>query len=104
MSDTGRFFLRSVSARFRDNDQIEALHEVKAECAGCALQSTLTHKHGLVDIEGAGVLTCPHCGQRQGISRNRFEEFVRRYPQGIDDSATIERSTTCSKAERTANA
>lgn len=91
MSNTGRFVLRFVSGQIRDKCQIDALSEVIAECAGCAVQSILTHKRGLIDIEGAGVLICPHCGQRQGISRLRFEEFIQRYPQGIAASASIER-------------
>lgn len=84
MSNTGVFFLRSVNASVERNGCIQALHQVKVQCAACSSESTLACNNGLVDVGGAGVLTCPSCGSRQAISRLRFEEFIRRFPQGLE--------------------
>ncbi|NIJ70138.1 hypothetical protein [Xanthomonas sp. 60] len=83
MSNTGVFFLRAINAEFAENGTIRMLRQVTVQCAACSSDSTLDADHGLVDICGAGVLTCPACGSRQAISRLRFEEFIRRFPQGL---------------------
>mgnify|MGYP000904827954 CR=1 FL=1 len=83
MSNTGVFYLRSVNAEFAENGDVRALHQVTVQCAACSSESILGADHGLVDIGGAGVLTCPACGSRQAISRLRFEEFIRRFPDGL---------------------
>lgn len=80
MSNTGLFRLRSLSAEMESGGTIRALHAVEAQCASCSLVCKLSLHHGLVNLAGAGVLVCPHCGSRQGISRARFEEFARRFP------------------------
>lgn len=36
----------------------------------------LSEGEGLVDVQGAGLLNCPHCGEHQAVSRARFEQFL----------------------------
>lgn len=87
MPNTGVFHLRSVSAEVDASETIRALRHVEVQCTSCATVSCLSKGNGLVDLDGAGILTCTTCEARQGISRARFEEFVKRFPTGVFDSS-----------------
>lgn len=83
MPNTGVFHLRSVSAEVDAPETIRSLRHVEVQCTACGTVSRLSEGDGLVDLAGAGILTCNTCGARQGISRARFEEFVKRFPTGV---------------------
>lgn len=83
MPNTERFVLKSVIAELKDRTHVAKLREVRARCATCQRDSTLTKDRGLIDVSGAGVLTCQHYGERQGVSRALFEEFLVRFPKGL---------------------
>lgn len=85
--NTGVFHLRSVSAEADGPETIRALRCVEVQCTACSTVSSLSEGSGLVDLGGAGILTCSTCGARQGVSRVRFEEFVKRFPTGVLDGS-----------------
>lgn len=85
--NTGIFTLRAVHAEQSEEGRILRLTRVEAECSSCGRASDLSPGAGLTDLNGAGVLACPHCSTHQAISRARFEEFLRRFPSGLHQTS-----------------
>lgn len=73
---TGKFKIRSVRAKMLTSTHIGALVGVEVCCCACERASALHIDNGLINVQGAGVLICPGCGNRQGVSRKRFEEAL----------------------------
>ncbi|MBK0024686.1 hypothetical protein IAE57_00780 [Stenotrophomonas sp. S48] len=85
--NTGIFTLKTVDAEQSEEGRILRLTRVEAECSSCGRASDLSPGAGLTDLNGAGVLACPHCSTHQAISRARFEEFLRRFPSGLHQTS-----------------
>ncbi len=86
MANTGFFLLRFVNGELTPEGALARLHAVHATCSNCSQNSVLKPGEGLTDLEGAGVMVCPHCQNRQAVSRMRFEEFMKRL---ADTDATV---------------
>lgn len=50
---------------------------VSCACLGCGRRARLEPGHGLLDLNGGAVLTCPQCDNRQAVARARLEELCR---------------------------
>lgn len=87
MPNTGIFTLKAVDAEQSEEGRVVRLTRVEAECSSCGRASDLSAGAGLTDLNGAGVLACPYCSTHQAISRARFEEFLRRFPSGLHQTA-----------------
>lgn len=87
MPNTGIFTLKAVDAEQSEEGRVMRLTRVAAECSSCGRASDLSPGAGLTDLNGAGVLACPHCSTHQAISRARFEEFLRRFPSGLHQTS-----------------
>lgn len=87
MPNTGIFTLKAVAAEQSEEGRILRLTRVAAECSSYGRASDLSPGAGLTDLNGAGVLACPNCSTHQAISRARFEEFLRRFPSGLQQTA-----------------
>lgn len=92
--NTGIFTLKTVDAEQSEEGRILRLTRVEAERSSCERASDLSPGAGLTDLNGAGVLACPHCSTHQAISRARFEEFLRRFPSGLLQTARKAASVT----------
>jgi len=86
VANTGFFLLRFVNGELTSDGALARLHAVEATCSSCGETSLLKPDDGLTDLEGAGVMVCPHCQNRQAVSRMRFEEFLKRLA-GTDATA-----------------
>lgn len=73
-----RFLIRELRADVSREGEVLELQELDIQCLRCHQASTLSQGAGLVDLNGAGVLTCPGCGEHQAISRKRLEEVMAR--------------------------
>ncbi len=76
MPDTGRFYLLNVDG-LEDRGNLLEVTRIDARCLSCQTHFRAVPGEGLVDHEGAGVITCPGCGNRQAISRARLQDFRR---------------------------
>lgn len=79
-----RFLIKEVRADVSSEGEVLELQELDIQCLKCLQASTLSQGAGLVDLKGAGVLTCPGCGEHQAISRKRLEDVMvcmRRHPE-----------------------
>ncbi|MGV6490599.1 hypothetical protein ACTUVK_002396 [Stenotrophomonas rhizophila] len=73
---TGKFLILGVRAEMADAQTIKVLQQLEVQCQSCMQECMLTEGEGLVDVQGAGLLSCPHCGEHQAVSRARFEQFL----------------------------
>lgn len=93
VANTGFFLLRFVNGELTSDGALARLHTVEATCSSCGLTSLLAPGEGLTDLEGAGVMVCPHCQNHQAVSRMRFEEFMKRMA-GTGATATANLSSS----------
>ena len=93
MANTGFFLLRFVNGELTSDGALARLHAVEATCSSCGKTSLLKPDDGLTDLDGAGVMVCPHCQNHQAVSRMRFEEFMKRMA-GTDATATANPSSS----------
>ncbi len=91
--DAGHFLLRFVNGELTSDGALARLHAVEATCSSCGLTSLLAPGEGLTDLEGAGVMVCPHCQNHQAVSRMRLEEFMKRMA-GTNATATANPSSS----------
>jgi hypothetical protein len=75
MPNTGRFFIDQVEGVLRADGLLLQVTRVSCACLQCGRQLRLVPGHGLLDLDGAAVLTCPLCGNRQAVARARLEEL-----------------------------
>ncbi|MFN4162841.1 MAG: hypothetical protein ACK4FW_12880 [Stenotrophomonas sp.] len=73
---TGKFLILGVRAEMADAQTIKMLQQLDVQCQSCMQECRLSEGEGLVDVQGAGLLNCPHCGEHQAVSRARFEQFL----------------------------
>jgi len=85
--------LRFVNGELTSDGALARLHAVEATCSSCGLTSLLAPGEGLTDLEGAGVMVCPHCQNHQAVSRMRLEEFKKRMA-GTNATATANPSSS----------
>lgn len=71
-----RFVIKGIRADLSESGGVSKLHELDIQCLRCLNLATVGQGSGLVDLDGAGVLTCPTCGEHQAISRKRLEEVT----------------------------
>ncbi len=93
MANTGFFLLRFVNGELTSDGALARLHAVEATFSSCGLTSLLATGEGMTDLEGAGVMVCPHCQNHQAVSRMRFEEFMKRMA-GTDATPTANPSSS----------
>lgn len=72
----GKFLITDVQADMVDSVTVRSLKQVAVTCKACRHSAVLTPGHGLEDIGGGGVLTCPGCSAHQAVSRQRFEDML----------------------------
>lgn len=77
MRDTGQFYLIGVDGMTRADGTLLQVTRVDGRCLACQRQFRVTTDHGLLDLDGAAVVTCPACGNRQAISRAQLEDLRR---------------------------
>lgn len=75
MPNIGRFFIDQVEGVLRADGLLLQVTRVSCACLECGRQLRLAPGHGLLDLDGAAVLTCPLCDNRQAVSRARLEEL-----------------------------
>ena len=73
--DTGQFYLLSVAGVMTAEGALLQVTHIECRCLKCHRLFAAIHDHGLIDLDGGAVLTCPDCGNRQAIARARLEDF-----------------------------
>ena len=90
MSNTGRFYLFSVNGAVSVEGTLLRVTRIVCKCISCQSPLTATVGCGLIDLDGAAVLTCPHCNNRQAISRARLEELRPRADSIASDEIAVD--------------
>ncbi len=75
MPNIGRFFIDQVEGVRRADGSLLQVTRISCACLECGRQLRLVPGHGLLDLDGAAVLTCPLCDNRQAVARARLEEL-----------------------------
>jgi len=75
LPDTGQFYLVNVVGVVNAEGGLVQVTRIDCSCLECRRQFAATVGHGLVDLDGAAVLVCPSCQNRQAICRARLEDF-----------------------------
>ncbi|AWH27346.1 hypothetical protein C1932_11810 [Stenotrophomonas sp. YAU14D1_LEIMI4_1] len=76
MPNTGLFQLSAVAGMKRDDGTLIQVTRIDATCLKCQRWFSATAGRGLDDVDGAAVVSCPSCDNRQAISRARLQDFV----------------------------
>lgn len=64
MPNIGRFFIDQVEGVRRADGSLLQVTRISCACLECGRQLRLVPGHGLLDLDGAAVLTCPLCDNR----------------------------------------
>lgn len=75
MPNTGLFQLNSVEGVRDENGNLIQVTRIDASCMQCRRWFAATPERNLEDVNGAAILSCPACNNRQAISRDRLEDF-----------------------------
>lgn len=80
MPNIGRFFIDQIEGVLRGDGLLLQVTRVSCACLECGRQLRLVPGHGLLDLEGAAVLTCPLCDNRQAVARASLEGLCQPAP------------------------
>lgn len=75
MPDTGLFQINEVIGVREADGTLIQVTRIDAACMRCQRWFAATADHNLHDVNGAAVINCPNCDNRQAISRNRLQDF-----------------------------
>ncbi|GAB3052727.1 hypothetical protein [Stenotrophomonas tumulicola] len=75
MPNTGQFYLLSVEGVKDEGGALLQVTHIDCSCLQCHRQFAAIRDHGLLDLDGAAVLICPGCGNRQAICKARLQDF-----------------------------
>lgn len=75
MPDTGQFEIHGMNGVRLSAGTMVQVTSIDCRCMRCRRQFTATIEHGLIDLDGGAVITCPACRNRQAICRARLSDF-----------------------------
>ncbi len=75
MPNTGLFQLNSVEGVRDEDGTLIQVTRIDATCMLCRRWFAATTERNLEDVNGAAILSCPACNNRQAISRDRLQDF-----------------------------
>ena len=75
MPDTGQFEIRGMNGIMLSAGTLIHIDRIDCRCMRCRRHFSATTRHGLINLDGGAVITCPACSNRQAICRERLSDF-----------------------------
>ncbi|GAB3053962.1 hypothetical protein GCM10027214_16550 [Stenotrophomonas tumulicola] len=75
MPHTGQFEIHGMESVMLSAGTLLQVTRIACRCMRCHRQFTATERHGLIDLDGGAVLTCPACSNRQAMCRESLSGY-----------------------------